>query len=182
MRKVILTYGLIAGAILAAMMLIALPFQARIGFERAAVVGYTSMVLAFLMVYFGIRSYRDTVGGGQVPFPRALLVGLAIVGIATVCYVATWEVIYYGFTPDFAEKYGAHLVEQARQAGATEAEVAAKVREMEEFARMYANPLVNIAMTALEPLPVGLVFALVSAGILSRKKRDPDTESELASA
>ena len=34
-----------------------------------------------------------------------------------------------------------------------------------------ANPLVNVAFTLLEPLPVGLVFTLVSAGVLSRKRQ-----------
>jgi hypothetical protein len=33
------------------------------------------------------------------------------------------------------------------------------------------NPLVVIAYTILEPLPVGLVFTLIAAGVLSRKKR-----------
>jgi hypothetical protein len=30
---------------------------------------------------------------------------------------------------------------------------------------------VNIALTFLEPLPVGLLFTLVTAGVLSRKRR-----------
>ena len=42
---------------------------------------------------------------------------------------------------------------------------------MAEFKEMYKNPLVNIALTFLEPLPVGLVFTLVTAGVLSRKRR-----------
>ncbi len=33
------------------------------------------------------------------------------------------------------------------------------------------NPLVVIAYTTLEPLPVGLLFTLIAAGVLSRKKR-----------
>jgi hypothetical protein len=35
----------------------------------------------------------------------------------------------------------------------------------------YNNPLINIAYTTLEPLPVGLLFAFVAAGVLSRKRR-----------
>jgi hypothetical protein len=30
---------------------------------------------------------------------------------------------------------------------------------------------VNIGFTLLEPLPVGIVFTLVTAGVLSRKRR-----------
>jgi hypothetical protein len=42
---------------------------------------------------------------------------------------------------------------------------------MAEFKEMYRNPLVNIGFTFLEPLPVGLLFTLVTAGVLSRKRQ-----------
>jgi uncharacterized membrane protein YqjE len=89
MRRIVLTFGLIAGALLSVMMLITLPFHDEIGFDRSAIVGYTTMVLAFIMVFFGVRSYRDNVAGGTVSFGRAFIVGLLITAIASVCYVAT---------------------------------------------------------------------------------------------
>ena len=82
MRKIVLTFGLIAGAILSAMMSIALLFQDQIGFDKGAIFGYTSMVVAFLMVFFGVRAYRDNVAGGKVTFGRALKVGLLIMAVA----------------------------------------------------------------------------------------------------
>ncbi len=171
MRKVVLTYGLIAGGILSAMMLLTIPFQDAIGFDRSALLGYAGMVCAFFMVYVGIQTYRDSVGGGRVTFRRALAVGASITAIASVCYTATWQVVYYRITPDFGEKYAAYSIEKARASGATEAELAVTRAEMEQFATMYQNPLVNIALTLLEPLPVGLLFSLVSAGVLSRRPR-----------
>ena len=99
-----LTFGLIAGAILSAMMLIALPFQEQIGFDKGAIIGYTTMVLAFLMVFVGVRSYRDNVAGGRVTFGRAFKVGLLITAVASVCYVTTWELVYYQLAPDFGDK------------------------------------------------------------------------------
>ena len=171
MRKIVLTFGLIAGAILSAMMLITLPFQDQIGFDKGAIIGYTTMVLAFLMVFFGVKSYRDNVAGGIVKFGRAFKVGLMITAVASVCYVATWELIYYKLAPDFVDKYAAYAVEKARLSGATDAQVAVKAKQMAEFKEMYKNPLVNIALTFLEPLPVGIVFTLVTAGVLSRKRR-----------
>ncbi|MBI3792940.1 MAG: DUF4199 domain-containing protein [Gemmatimonadetes bacterium] len=174
MQKIVLTFGLIAGAILAAVMVGTMPFHDQIGPDKGLIIGYTSMVLAFLLTYFGVRSYRDNVAGGRVTFGRAFTVGLLISLVATVCYVATWEVLYFKFMPDFSQKYAASAVEQVRKAGASEAEVAAKVKEMDEFQKMYAKPLVNIAFTFLEPLPVALVFTFVSAGLLSRKRREDD--------
>jgi hypothetical protein len=171
MRKIVLTYGLIAGVTLSAMLLVTLAFQEQIGFDQGAIVGYTSMVIAFLMVFFGVRSYRDNVAGGSVTFGRAFAVGLMIAVVASVCYVATWEIAYYQFVPDFGDKYAAYAIEKARQSGATDAEIATQVKEMAEFNERYKNPLVNIAITLLEPLPVGIAFALVTAGVLGRRRQ-----------
>jgi ethanolamine transporter EutH len=171
MRKIVLTFGLIAGGILAATFLISLPFHDAIGFDRAMVLGYTSMVLAFLLIFFGVRSYRDHVAGGRLSFGRALAVGVLIGVVASCCYVLTWEVIYFGTKSDYIEKYQAHMIEKARQAGQSPEAIAAKQAEMAKFAEMYRNPLINSAMTFMEPLPVALVVALVSAGVLSRRKK-----------
>ena len=171
MRKIVLTYGLIAGAILSVMMLVTIPFQDRIDFDKGAVIGYTTMVIAFLMIFFGVRSYRDNVAGGSVGFGRALGVGLLITAIASICYVATWQLIYYRLAPDFLDKYSAYTIEKAKTSGASDAVIAARTQEMAEFSEMYRNPLINVAITFLEPLPVGVVFAVVTAGVLCRRRR-----------
>ena len=173
MRKTVLTFGLIAGAVLSVMMLLTLPFLDRIGFDKGEIIGYTTMVLAFLMVYFGVRSYRDNVAGGTIKFRRAFVVGLMITLVASACYVATWQLIYYKVAPDFTDKYVVSAVEKAKKSGATDTQIAAQKKEMSEMMNLYKNPLINIGVTFLEPLPVGLLFTLVSAFALSRKRREP---------
>src|SRR6185312_9739371 len=101
MKKIVLTFGLIAGAILSLMMLATLPFMDKVGFDKGYVIGYTSMVLAFLLVFFGIRSYRENIGGGAISFGRAFSVGILIVLIASACYVVTWEIVYFKLAPGF---------------------------------------------------------------------------------
>ncbi|MBC7791234.1 MAG: DUF4199 domain-containing protein [Anaerolineae bacterium] len=172
MKKIIWTFGLISGAVLSVMMLATLPFMDRIGFDAGQIIGYTTMVLSFLMVFFGIRSYRDNVAGGTVTFGRAFRVGLLITVITCVCYVATWQIIYYRLAPDFVDKYSAHTLEKARASGASEHELATERRKMEEFKEMYSNPFVNVAITFVEPLPVGLLVTLISAAILKRKRKE----------
>lgn len=173
MRKTVLTFGLIAGAVLSVMMLLTLPFLDRIGFDKGEIIGYTTMLLAFLMVYFGVRSYRDNVAGGTVKFGRAFAVGLMITLVASACYVATWQLIYYKVAPDFTDKYVAYAVEKAKKSGATDTQIATQKKEMSEMMDLYKNPLINIGITFLEPLPVGLLLTLVSAFALSRKRREP---------
>ena len=171
MRKIVLTYGLIAGAILSILMVISLSFHDRIGFDRALIVGYTTMVIAFLMVFFGVKSYRDNLAPGGLSFGRAFLVGLLITLIGTACYVATWQVVQDRLAPDYMDKYAAYTLEKAQASGASAAEIAKKSKEMAEFRVLYEKPLANIAFTFLEPLPVGLLFTLIAAGVLSRKRR-----------
>jgi hypothetical protein len=173
MKKIVLTFGLISGAILSGMMLITLPFHDALGFDRSLILGYTTMVLAFLLVFFGVRSYRDNFAGGTVRFGRALAVGVLIALVASLCYVATWEVVYFKFEPDYLTKYQARELEKARASGASEEAVSRQKAEMDKMAALYKNPAINAAMTLVEPLPVGLVFALVSAGVLSRRKKSP---------
>ena len=182
MRKTVLTFGLIAGAILSVMMLATIPFMDSIGYDRGEVIGYTTMVLAFLLIFFGVRSYRDNVAGGSVSFGRAFAVGGLIAVVAAVCYVATWQVVYYKLAPDFFAKYQAHMIEEARSSGESQAEIDKRVADTQRYAEMYRNPAINVAITFLEPLPVALIIALVSAGILSRRPHRRAAPDEVAVA
>ncbi|MFN2494133.1 MAG: DUF4199 domain-containing protein [Pyrinomonadaceae bacterium] len=177
MKKTVLTFGLISGAILSVMMLCTLPFIDKIGFDRGEIIGYSTMVLSFLMVFFGIRSYRETVGGGTISFGRAFSVGILITLISCVCYVVTWEIIYFKLMPGFVEKYSNYMVEQLRASGASQEAIEAKLQEMKSFKAMLDNPVINAALSFIEPLPVGLIMTLISAAIL-RKKPKPGGRDE----
>lgn len=169
MRRIILTFGLIAGAIMSAMLLLALPFQEQIGFDNGAYLGYTSMVLAFLMVYFGVRAYREQIAGGSVTFGEAVKVGLLITAVATVCYVVTWEVIYFQLAPEVAAQYTNYALEQLRQSGASAAEIAEQTAQFARYQQLYDQVWYNVAVTTLEPLPIGVLVTLVTAWLHSRK-------------
>jgi hypothetical protein len=179
MKRTVWTFGLIAGAIMAAMMFATIPFLEHD--DKAEIIGYTTMIVAFLMVFFGIRSYRDNVMGGTIGFGRAFKVGILITLVASACYVASWEVMYHTMMPDFVEKYAAQVIERAQASGATEAQVEERRQEMAKFAVMYRNPLFNVGMTFLEVFPVGLVVVLVSSGVLSRRKPGARLEAAPAS-
>ena len=170
MRKIVWTWGLISGAVSSAMMLLFLPFADRIGFDKGEILGYTSIVLSALLIFFGVRAYRDQVGGGRLRFGRGLAVGLLIALVSSLVYVVTWEVIYFRVAPDFGEKYTRHVLDKAERQGLSEAELAKKREEKAKFQAMYDNPAFNAAITFLEPFPFGLVASLVSAGILRRKQ------------
>jgi hypothetical protein len=155
-------------------MLLTMPFMHRIGYDRGLIVGYTGIVAAFLVVFFGVRSYREQQAGGALTFGRGFSVGILIVLISCVFYVATWELIYFKLSPNFMADWTAHAVEQARASGESQAKINETVRQMAEFKRIYDNPASNAAVTFLEPFPIGLLVALISAGVLRRRPAAPD--------
>jgi hypothetical protein len=182
MKKIVLTFGLISGALSSAMMLSTLPLEGKIGFDKALILGYTTIVASFLLVFFGIRSYRDNVGGGRITFGRAFAVGISITLVTCIFYVVTWEIVYFKFMPDFMTKYGAHAVERARAAGASPAAIQAKIQEMQKAKELYDNPLYNAAQTFLEPFPVGLLITLLSAAVLRKKQPAQPVPSAVAAS
>ena len=169
MKKTVLTFGLISGALSSAMMLVSVLLVDRIGFDRGIIVGYTVIVLSFLLVFFGIRSYREQ-SGGTLTFGRGFAVGILITVVSCLVYVITWQFEYRYVVPDFMDRYAAHEINKAKESGAGDQAVAAKRQEMADFKVMYDKPLYNAAFTFLEPFPVGLLVTVVSAAVLRRKR------------
>ena len=182
MKKTVLTFGLISGAVSSLLMMLLMIYGVdKIGFDKAVIVGYTSIVVSLLLVPFGIRSYRENVGGGSITFGRAFAVGILITLISCICYVVVWLIAYYNFMPDFVERYAAYMVEKARASGASQQTIAATIQEMNSMKVMLENPLINAAVTFTEPFPVGLLVTLISAAIL-RKKSATDARATEARA
>ena len=172
MKKTVLIFGSISGAISSLMMAVMIPFVGRIGFDRAEIFGYTIIVVSMLLVYAGIRSYRDNAGGGIITFRQAFGIGLLITVVSCLCYVAVWEVLYFnvGSMHQFMDKYAAYMVDKAKASGASPEAIQAQIREMAKFKDLYENPLFNAAMTFTEPFPVGVIMSLISALILKKKE------------
>jgi hypothetical protein len=172
MKKTVLTFGLIAGAIMSVLMDGSVLLANKIGSGHSSlVIGYTILVASFLLVYFGIRSYRDNSLAGQISFGRAFACGILITLITCVCYVATWEVVYFNFMPHFMDSYFAAQIHKVQSSGLDPATTAARVAAIQRSQQLYQNPFVNMAYTFMEPLPVGLIITLISAAILRRKAR-----------
>jgi len=170
MKKAVLTFGLISGLIMSVLMGGSLLLADKIGSgHNSMVLGYTMMVASFLLIYFGIRSYRDNTLAGQISFGRAFACGILITLISSVCYVVMWEVLYFNFMPHFMDGYFAAQIHKLQSAGLDAATTAARVAAIQHSQQLYQNPFVNMAYTLMEPLPVGLLITLLSAALLRRK-------------
>ncbi len=176
MKKTILTFGLISGVLSSTMMCATVPFLDKLGHGRYGyLLGYTTLVLSFLLVFFGIRSYRDNIGQGEITFSRAFTIGIAITLISCVFYVLTWEILYFNFLHGYMDQYGAHAIASLKASGASPEVIQAQTLKLQKLKENYENPFFNAALTFLEPFPVGLVITLLSAAILRKKK--PQSQS-----
>lgn len=172
MKKIILTYGLIAGAIVTVFMAYGVySLDKNPDFEGSMILGYTGMLVAFSFVFIGVKNYRDKQNGGIITFGEALKIGALISLIASTIYVGVWLIEYYCFYPDFMEKYSAASIEKLKDAGLSALEIKKKTDEMLMMKEMYKNPIWVILLTYMEILvPIGLLVPIITALILKKKK------------
>jgi len=172
MKKNILTYGLISGLVIVALMAINLSMVNKSGdFDNSVIIGYASMIIAFSLIFVGIKNYRDKYNGGLISFGKAFKLGFLITLIASTIYVIVWFIEERLFFPDFIDKYTTYEMNKLQASGISEAELANETKKLEQGKEMYKNPFFKILFTYLEILPVGLVVTLISSLILKRKPK-----------
>ena len=178
MRKNVLVYGLISGLIVSLVMLIplSLSYKNENMMEGSVWIGYASMLIAFSMIYVGIKNYRDKYNDGVISFGKAFKIGILIALIASTIYVLTWQIENHFFFPEFIDKYSAHELTKLKSGGLSQQLIDQKTTDMMNMKEMYKKPLMNIIFTYLEILPVGLVVSLICAAILKRKNKPMQTQ------
>lgn len=173
MKKNILVYGLISGLIVAILMILSVTYfshcEGKVDYSISMLIGYASMLIAFSVIFVGVKNYRDKFNGGLISFGKAFKIGILMMLIASTLYVIAWMIYNTYFMPDFIEKYSAHAIDQLKAEGASQAEIAKETKAMASFAAMYKNPLFKAAMTYAEILPVGIIVTLITALILKKK-------------
>ncbi|NTS41855.1 DUF4199 domain-containing protein [Flavisolibacter sp. BT320] len=172
MKRTILIYGLLAGAVVSlfmstTMLLTAKGDKIHTG-ASSMLIGYLGMLIAFAFIFVAIKSYRDGAGGGTISFAKAFGIGLGISLIASTLYLATWAVVYHAFLPDYMDKYCAVMIAEAKTSLSGPA-LQEKIDEINNAKAMYATPWGFALFTYAEILPVGLLVSLIAALVLKRK-------------
>jgi len=172
MKKNILIFGLIAGLVVG-VYIVFLTWWGEKNLDSSAneVLGYTSMVIAFSLIFVGVKNFRDKYNQGVVSFGKALTIGLGITLIASTIYVAVWLVDFYIFNPDFMDKYADHLAKLVKESGVSQAVANKKMAEINFMRESYKSPVMVVLWTYLEIVPVGIVISLLTAVLLKRKRR-----------
>ena len=170
MRRIVLIFGSISGIVLVLMMFLTMPLMGEnVDFDSGEWLGYISMIVALSTIFIGIKSYRDKELAGHIRFGKAFQVGILITLVTAAFYVAGWMLYLHTSDSNFMDTYYQHSVEKIKASDLPEAEISAKIADMENFKVLYKNPFVQIGVTFMEIFPVGLLITLISAAILRKK-------------
>lgn len=172
MKKIVITYGILSGLITGGLMLATMPLfvSGAVKMENGLWIGYTGMVIALSLVFFGIKSFRDNYGGGQITFGRGFLIGLSITLIASVFYVIAWEITFARSGEWFMQQWSNGEMDKLKSSDSTEEELKVAKQKWDEFSQLYQNPLIRFGMTLMEIFPVGIVISLLSAALLRKRE------------
>ncbi len=170
MQKIALTYGLLSGAIIIAVLILGLVVGEGGSFLASELFGYLIMLVALSMIFIGIKRYRDLEMGGVIRFVPALVMGLAIATIAALIYTIVWELYLMNSGYAFIDSYVNSAIEAKQATGLAGEKLAQEIAELEELRTSYGKIYIRMPMTFLEIFPVGLIIAVLSAALLRNPK------------
>ncbi len=169
MKNTVIKYGIRSAITITILFLLALTLGKNLDYGLQEVIGYASMVISLLFVFFGIKHFRDNENNGVVSFKKALLIGILITLFAALAF-GIIDLIYIKYiNPDFTAEYYARSVEQLKNS-LTGVELETKLAEMESQKELFMNPLVSFLLMSFTVFLVGLIISLISSLILQRKQ------------
>jgi len=169
MKEIAYKYGAVsAGIMIVPMVIPMLIWGTEFDLELAEWLGYISMILAMLGVYFGTRSYRDHALDGNISFGKAFASGVLISLVAALIFGIFTVFLYKFVLTDFADKYMDYSIEKIREGGAAADEIARQIAEVNENRKLWRNPFFNGLVMFATVFPIGAIIALISAAVLKK--------------
>lgn len=172
MKKQILIYGTLAGIISIASFLIAMITGYNGMMENGQLIGYSSQVVGFSLIFVAIRNHRDKTNNGFISFGKAFKIGALITLVAGLIYLLMWTFYYHNYMPDFMEVYTKQMLEQHKKDGMSQEEISEAAKKLEFWAGIYKNPIGFSLITLVEIVPTGLLLSLIAALILKKKQEN----------
>jgi hypothetical protein len=168
--RIALKYGLIGGMILAGMVAtMMLLIGDTSDFEKGESVRYIFITAAFMMIYLGIREYRDKKMGGAITFNITFRTGLLITIIASACYAIAWLVYFNFIDESFTDRYTMFMTEKIKAGDKSPSEIENEITLFSENMSNYKKPGIMGLYTFLEVFPIGLVISVLCGLLMKRK-------------
>lgn len=171
MNHPILRYGAIcAGIVLGVniVMLLLLGVPDEDSYDRDEVIGYVTIVISLLPIFFALKYYRDRLEDGRLGFWQGVGIGAGVAALPSVAF-AIYNLIYMRWIdPEFSEKYLRYTLEKARESMSVE-EFQQYTAQIEAQQAAFSDPLFLTAIMFLTVFLIGMLVTIVSAFVLQRK-------------
>lgn len=170
MKKTITKYG--ALGFFTSLVLFHLSFLVGKGssYKIQETLGYLTIVIALIFVFFAIKHYRDNQNHGNLTWKDGLAIGLSITffvalgsAIADLVYVS---IIY----PDFATDYANYQLEKLKSS-LPPAEFEIKRKELLQNVETIGKPLVMALVMFVTVMCLGTIITILSSLLLLNNKR-----------
>lgn len=167
MKNIVTRYGMYGFAV---MLVVFIPtffiFKNKHNWELQEVIGYTTIILSLVFVYFGIRQWRDKYNAGQLSFWKGIGIGTLISLFPAVAFgLLSW--IEGLVDPEWQDKYYTHHIEKVKKTTPPE-ELQATLREIADQREMFASPIAQFGFMFLTVFLIGFIIAIISTLILKR--------------
>lgn len=132
------------------------------------VLGYSAMLAAMSMVFFGIRHYRDLQNGGKLSIGEGIKIGLLIALIPSLAFGLYNYVFMEFWAPEFMESYMKYSLEQTHGEMSVAA-FEAKMAEMKAESGWMLNSVFQSFVMFMTVFVIGALVAIISAVVLRNK-------------
>jgi hypothetical protein len=169
MKKIIKKYGVYGFVSSLILFQIAFAIGENYSYSTKEILGYLTIVIALLFVFFAIKHYRDKENQGKLTLKNGILIGLSItffvaLGSAIADYI--YVTILY---PDFVTDYSNYQLEKLKTTlSADDFEV--KRQEMMNNIKTIGRPEVMALVMFITVIILGTIITLLSSLLLQNKK------------
>ncbi|MEM6720508.1 MAG: DUF4199 domain-containing protein [Bacteroidota bacterium] len=169
MKTTVKKYGLYALIITIVLFFIALFFGKELSFQTQEVLGYITMFVCLIPIYFGIKHYRDYENNGAVNFKEGFIIGMLIAFCAAIGFAIIDYVFVSYVNPEFPEQYLAYQIDGINASTLSAEEKLTKIEEAKEMMKTYGTAAYGALLMFAMVFILGIVISIISALTLQRK-------------
>ena len=171
MQKTVFRFGFYGIAVMLVVLLTSFfIFKGKENWETQEIVGYITIVISLLFVYFGIRHWRDNYNTGRLSFGQGLKLGTLITLFPSIAFgLFTWLEMGV-LDPEFSNKYYAYYVQKTK-ASTPPDKLQEALQKLESEKEMFSSPFIQFAVMFLTVFLIGIVITVISSLILQRNAK-----------
>ncbi len=162
--------GLVWGAILGFISIIYSVILFMLNQHMNQNLGYLGILITIVVLIIGIRSFRDQVRGGILPFGPAFSFGFVVILVSSVIGIIYAYILWTVIDPDFMTKMKDLQMEKMLERGIPEE----ALDQAMAFSEKFMSPLMMTVMGLVSSVFMGTIVALIVAAIF--KKNEPEDQ------